>query len=429
MVYLTNQLGLYMDSNQTLVKMLEIADSSKSFLGFRDSIRSKVERSFNRKEASEYLRSDGRTIERVAEELNIDWKIGKDDGIPWFLTIDQLYAIRDALPENTALKKKVKKFQRQPHQKCQIITVGNQKGGVGKTITANTYATGFAAEYHEQFRVLLVDMDGQSTASTYHPSLKSLDEQNADRQVWNDLAGVDEQYRNTKIGRITVGDLVKLDPMTDNYKALVKLGIADSTIPNLKILPSVQADRDIEEIFHQQVFSGEMKNPYTRLASILAAVEDDFDIIIVDTPPSYGYASTNAFFAATSIIFPFGANQNDTDASIQYFSYIPETYANLIKQGHQGYDFIKILITNHQESSNSSLSVIQELQAGFGEWLFAHKFNNSEAVRLCSLNKNSVFDLSASTYEGHKRTFTSAQLNAKFVIDEAMQSIKKAWGI
>lgn len=393
-----------MNEIQTLEALTEISENAKELLKFRKVVRPKLPRTFNRKEATTYLKSDGRTIEKVAEELGINWKKFKDHNIPWIMTIDEVYAVRDALPDSTILKKTQKKFIRNANQKCQILNVQNQKGGVGKTTYSVNLGTGLATEYHEEFRVCLIDMDGQSTLSSFQPSVNGEE-------------------------RTTLGELIQVDPEHPDYVSIIKSAVSDTTIPNLKIIPADQIDRSVETIFHEQVLIGAISKPYTRLASIISAIEDDFDIIIIDTPPSLGYASINAYYASTSVIFPVGTTDQDTDATLQYFSYIPSVFTKLIVDGHKGYDFINILISNNEDNSNSSLTILQELQSYFGKWLFAHKFNRSEAVRVCSSNKNSVFDLSPSSYDGHKRTFVTAQTNAKALLGEVMRNLRTVWGI
>ncbi len=385
---------------ETLSNLDYISISARELLENRDEMKPKMVRTFNRPEAVEYLKCDYRTIDRYAKELEIDPKALKQHGIDWILDIEQIYQIRNALLETTILKKKFKYCNKDDEQ-CQVIVVHNQKGGVGKTISTINIAVGISIEYHQERRILVIDMDGQSTLSTYQPSINSEE-------------------------RSTVGDLIQLDPALEEYSNLIQASISDTTIPNLKIFPAAQADRDIEAIFHEGVFTGEIKSPYKRLASVLEIVKDQFEIILIDTPPSLGYASINAYFAATSIIFPLGANQNDTNATCQYLSYLPKLYKTLIKEGHTGYDFIKMLVTNYEEST-SSLEVAGEIEHYFGDLVFNTYFKKSEAVRVCSLNRNSIFDLSASTYEGHKGTFKNARLNVISVVKDVMKEVTQVW--
>ena len=387
---------------ETLAQLEAIAESAQELMNHRDDLRPKMPRTFDRTDAVEYLKCDYRTIERYAAELGINPKAFAEQGIKWMMKLEDIYRVRDALPETTILKKKFTPFKRLPHQTTQVLLFMNQKGGVGKTLSCITLATGMAVEFHEVYRILIVDMDGQSTLSTYQPS------------------------RNGDV-RTTIGELMKLSPESEGYADTVKSAVSDTTVPNMKIIPAAQNDRDVENIFHDGVFSGQIQSPYTRLKSVLDAVKNDFDIILVDTPPSLGYASINAYNAATSAIMPMGANQNDTDATCQYLTYLPKMYKNLIAQGHQGYDFVKFLLTNFEENSASSLEVQDELSDHFNGHLLESTFKKSEAVKRCSLDKNTVYDLSKSMYDGHKATFKSAKINADAILLEVMRLVRKVW--
>ncbi|MFM2666587.1 ParA family protein [Vibrio mediterranei] len=310
---------------ETLRTLEELAQSAVDLLSERDEVKPKLTRTFDRTDAVEYLKCDYRTIEKYASELNIDPKAYVNVGIKWMLNIEQIYQIRAALPDSTILKKKLKPFNKSNDLKQQVIAVMNQKGGVGKTLTTITLATGMAVEYHEGYRILVIDMDGQSTLSTYQPSLDGEE-------------------------RPTIGELIQIDPSTEKYAELIRSSVSDTTIPNFKIIPASQGDRDVEAIFHEGVFNGSIIDPYSRLRKVLEALEKDFDIVLIDTPPSLGYSSINAYYAATSVILPLGANQNDTDATCQYLTYLPKIYRNLIAQGHRGYDFIKLVLTNYEEN-------------------------------------------------------------------------------
>ncbi|GAK86650.1 chromosome (plasmid) partitioning protein ParA [Vibrio ponticus] len=388
---------------RTWSQLDEISVAALQLIVTEDEINPKFERTFTQKEATEYLKCDSRTLKRHISELDI--KVAKY-GVDFILTLEEVYRIRDALAPTTTLKKQVTPFKRSPKQKCQKIVISNQKGGVGKTVTTITLGSGLAVEYHQGYRICIIDMDGQSTLSMYQPNL------------------------DTSGRRATIGDLLIASiegKMNENeFSEYVKASVADTTIPNLKILPADQKDRELEAIFHKAVFAGQLTNPYDRLSQILEVIEDDFDIIIIDTPPSYGYASLNAYHAGSSIIFPLSANQNDLDATCNYFAYLPKMYTSLLECGHHGYDFIKVLVTNYEETS-SCLDIQDKLTQHFSSYVLGESFKKSEAVRKCARAKNSVFDLSPSTYDGHKGTLKTAALNARAVISKVHTEISNTW--
>ncbi|MEZ8197035.1 ParA family protein [Vibrio cortegadensis] len=385
-------------STDTLELINDIATGASKMLNVRSEQKPKLIRTFSRPEAVSYLRTDYRTIEKHAAALGFDWKEYKEFGIDWQLDLDQIYAVRDALPESTTLKKTTEKFELNNGKRTQVIVCQNQKGGTGKTMVSVTMATGLAVELHEQYRVLLIDLDGQATATSFQPS----------------------EYQ------VTAGDLLKLDPSSEGYEQRCLDAVADTSIPNLKILPAAQRDRDLEAAFHNGIMAGEYNKPYEHLKSVLQVVGDQFDIVIIDTAPALSFATLNAYFAATSVIMPLSANHNDTDATFQFLSYLPSLYKTLMGHGHQGYDFFKFLLTNHELTSTTS-EIRTELETNFAGLVFSKEFKKSEAVRKCALEKNTVFDVSGSSYTGTKKTLTSAKENAKEVLGTLHGQLLSVW--
>ncbi|MGR5448631.1 ParA family protein [Vibrio sp. PNB22_3_1] len=397
------------DQFDTLSEFELLAEKAKKLLNLRDILNPKDERTFNNNEAKLYLDSSKATVNKYAEELGFDTGRMADDPVDpkkWVLTLSEIYAIRDALPKSSNLKRTLASAdEKYKPNLCQVIVIQNQKGGVGKTISTLTLASGLAVKFHEQYRVCVIDMDGQSTLSSFYPPVSSL----------------------KGVKRVTVGELMSLDPEVDGYKEKVKSAVSDTLVPNLKIIPSDQSDRDVETQFHEGVHSGAIKDPYKRLRSVIDQVRDDFDIILIDTPPSLGFSSLNAYLAASSVIFPFGASQNDTDATLQYLKFLPRIYRIMMKEGHSGYDFVSMLITNY-ENSISSQEVLMELsRSSLSESVLDVKFNKSEAIRVCAKQRNSLYDMSSSQYPGIKKTYQSAVLNADSLVISIMLKIKKVW--
>lgn len=249
-------------------------------------------RKFTRAEAFTYLDIDAKTLDKYVATADFDPRRHEDS--QWLINIEEMYQLRDLLPENL---RKASKFKRSDNQKMQVIVIQNQKGGVGKTVSAATIASGLATEFHQEYRVGLIDMDGQATLSMYYAPEADLE------------------------GCLSVGDLMMNNFDLDEGETLeqvVSNAFLPTTIPNLRILPASQSDRAIEGWFHEQVFGQKLTSPYSLLNTIINAVQDEFDIIIIDTPPSLGYATYNAYFAATSVVFPLSITENDIDATCSY---------------------------------------------------------------------------------------------------------------
>lgn len=120
-------------------------------------------RKFTRAEAFTYLDIDAKTLDKYVATADFDPRRHEDS--QWLINIEEMYQLRDLLPENL---RKASKFKRSDNQKMQVIVIQNQKGGVGKTVSAATIASGLATEFHQEYRVGLIDMDGQATLSMYY---------------------------------------------------------------------------------------------------------------------------------------------------------------------------------------------------------------------------------------------------------------------
>ncbi|MGL5335036.1 MAG: ParA family protein [Enterovibrio sp.] len=393
-----------MDNQQTTALFQSLKQGADGYIKRRNqrllANHRKEARNFTRAEATAYLDIDAKTLDKYVASAGIDPRRHEDS--QWSINIDEMYAVRNLLPKSL---RKEAQFIRSKHHKTQIIVIQNQKGGVGKTVSAATIASGLATEFHQEYRIGLIDMDGQATLSMYY-------------------APEAEQT-----GCLSVGDLIMRNFDLDEgetFSDVISSAFLSTTIPNLRILPASQSDRAIEGWFHEQIFNQKLQSPYSILSEILDAVRDEFDIILIDTPPSLGYATYNAYFAATSVIFPLSITENDIDATCSYFSYIPQIWALLANAGHTGYDFMKILLTNHRDSSTTT-ELMNNLYDYFAPYIYSKEFKHSEAIRQASSLLSTVFDLSKSEYPKSKGTFQSAQQNGYEVTSQILRDIVNIW--
>lgn len=143
-----------------------------------------------------------------------------------------------------------------------IIACYSNKGGVGKTATSVNLAYAMAAS---GYRTLLCDLDPQGASGFYFRVKPS------------------KKLTNTAFFK-------DAEKFTD--------AIRGSDYENLDILPANMSFRDFD------VFLSQMRNSHNRLQKSLKAVKDDYDVIVLDCPPTISTLSENVFRSADAIVVP-----------------------------------------------------------------------------------------------------------------------------
>jgi chromosome partitioning protein len=155
-------------------------------------------------------------------------------------------------------------YSRQPR----ILTVANQKGGVGKTTTAINLGTALAAIGEE---VLLIDLDPQGNASTG--------------------LGIEHKSRGTSTADVLTG------------RATLRDAIVDTSVPRLAIAPSTLDLLGVEmEISKDGERAIRLKKALQAIAH--GGAERSFSYVLIDCPPSLNLLTINALTAADAVLVP-----------------------------------------------------------------------------------------------------------------------------
>ena len=202
------------------------------------------------------------------------------------------------------------------------ICVANQKGGVGKTTTAISLAAGLA---HLGARVLLVDLDPQGNASTG--------------------LGI----------RIEEGEPSTYGVLVDGDALLPAL--QDTEIDGVALLAS-SLDLAGAEVELVPAFSREH-----RLERALEQVQDAFDVVLVDCPPSLGLLTINALVAADEVLVPIQCEYYALEGLSQLLRTVELVADNLNRRLRVG----GVVLTMFDARTNLSQQVVEEVRGYFGD--------------------------------------------------------------
>ena len=208
---------------------------------------------------------------------------------------------------------------------ARIISVANQKGGVGKTTT--TVNLGSSLAFMGK-KILLVDIDAQGNATSGMGIRKP--------DVTHDIYDV----------------LVNEVP--------IKEAIASSSRENLDIVPATL------QLAGAEIELTSMMARESRLKMALNEIRDQYDYILIDCPPSLGHLTINAFTASDSILIPVQCEYY----ALEGLSQLLNTVRLVQKHFNPELEIEGVLLTMYDARTNLGAEVVEEVRRYFQEKVY-----------------------------------------------------------
>jgi chromosome partitioning protein len=213
--------------------------------------------------------------------------------------------------------------------KAKVIAFANQKGGVAKTTTTLNLAVAFSEEGH---RVLCVDMDPQGNLTMS----QGIDPDQVERSMYDVL-----------VHRLPIRDVIR-EREIDVACSSIDLAGAEMAMSTM-----IGRERSLEKA--------------------LAPIGDDYDFVLIDTPPSLGLLTINALTAADKVIVPVQCEYLSMRGLIQ----LQNTLGMIRENLNPDVDIEGILPTLVDSRTVHAKEAIEILEENFGDRVFASRIRKT----------------------------------------------------
>lgn len=267
--------------------------------------------------------------------------------------------------------------------KCKVIAITNQKGGVGKTTT--TFNLGVALAKQGK-RVLVVDVDPQSNLTTY--------------AGW---------YDENEL-KYTLTDLMEQSMNDDEIK------IKESILHHSENVDLIPSNLSLSALENSLTYA--MSREYT-LRNCLSSIKDDYDYILLDCQPSLGMLTINALASANSVIIPVQS---------EYFALrgMTDLFKIINKVRRQINPTLKIegaLLTLVDSRANLPKEIATQLKDNYGSIL---KLFNTQIPRAVKTAESTSSGGSVFTYDKSGTVANAYSSFAKEVLNDGKEHTKNA---
>lgn len=400
-------------------------------------------RLFSTWEITRYLIPVGQAHFRRVLKQNPDLpqgQSGSEGGAKWF-TLDEVLRLRAFFAAEGSKTKPYLPY-RPKGLPAKILAVANFKGGVGKTSTCAHLAMSAALD---GYRVLVIDLDSQGSLTSIFGG-RVADE-------WQTVFPLLARHYATHLRadnqrRLDRGDApIPLDDTLGEALTIKADGLIQKTHwPNIDLIGA-----------QLNLYWAEFQIPVWRMQSrgwklwdalteTLASdgVLDQYDVILLDTPPALGYLTINGLAAADILLVPMGASFLEFDSTGRFFDMLHSTFRS-IEDGENlaaralgrpelsfEWDAVRAIITRYDGAQQAEMAAL--MQGWMGKTLSSHRQDFTALIGQAGEQVRGIYeadyrDFNRETYARGRETFDETWAAVKALILGSWRRDERAAGM
>jgi len=385
-------------------------------------------RKFSTWEVCKYLIPVNAAHLRRVLRQNPDLPQGEGDaGSKWF-TLEEVLALRNHFATEGARDREYRAW-RPEGLPAKVVAVANFKGGVGKTSTAAHLAMSAALD---GYKVLVIDLDSQGSMTSIMGGKVEDEWQTVFPLLARDYAlRLQEENKVREAGGLAPYPFD--ETLTEALKVSPRNLIQKTHWPNIDLI-GAQLNLYWAE-FQVPVWRMQLRSwaLWDALSHALddGGMLDEYDIILLDTPPALGYLTINALAAADILLVPLGASFLEFDSTGRFFDMIYSTFAS-IEEGENRvrradglpemrfeWDAVRALVTRFDPAQQADLGNV--IQAYFGDFMTTYRQEMTVMVGQAGEMVSGIYEtdyrnFNRDTYVRGRETFDRTWAEVKEVI-------------
>lgn len=290
---------------------------------------------------------------------------------------------------------------RQDGDPLQVVAISNFKGGSAKTSTTAHLAHGLGLR---GYRVLCIDADPQGSLTSLFGFAPSI---------------LDDEIK-------TLYDILRYDDPIH-----IEDAIQHTHFKTVDLIPATLQLAEYEHETPMALINGNPDGTQVtfdqRLRLQISAIEERYDVVLIDCPPQLGFITLSALCAATGLIITVIPAMLDIASMEQFLTMSAGLLESIASRGEPlEWNFEKFLLTRFEPNDGPSQQMAAFLRNKLGDDLLLHPFVKTTAVADASMTKQTIYEVSRSDF--HRQTYDRAFTSVELVVQTVENELRRVWG-